>query len=240
MSSYTVFTTYVLVPTGSTSVYKQAIHCNYIKSVEIETDNLDIQEISLNFPSIDDFRFLNTGVTSGTGYTAHRIYMLVQTGVTVTDIKPNSILWKVYDVTSQITGYAGILTPSGLINTVFKAELLSYSSQTYYTLDYLNYPAISQTDTLCFGSETYFFGNITTKIKAEVYTTNINIDLSLAEFNSSTNKTWDSEEDKIVYISEIGIYDNNTPKNLVAIGKLNDPVAKNSTIARTIVFALDF
>ena len=38
------------------------------------------------------------------------------------------------------------------------------------------------------------------------------------------------------FITEL--YDSN--KNLVAIGKLNDPVAKDSTIARTIVFAIDF
>ena len=58
----------------------------------------------------------------------------------------------------------------------------------------------------------------------------------LNEFNSTSNPTWDGLE--TVYISEIGIYDSN--KNLVAIGKLNDPVAKDATIARTIVFALDF
>jgi hypothetical protein len=64
----------------------------------------------------------------------------------------------------------------------------------------------------------------------------IGIDLPLDEFNSSTNLSWDGGE--TVFISEVGIYDSN--RNLVAIGKLNDPVPKDSTISRTIVFAVDF
>jgi len=41
-----------------------------------------------------------------------------------------------------------------------------------------------------------------------------------------------------VAISEVGIYDEN--KNLVAVGKLNNPIIKDSTISRTISFAIDF
>ena len=161
------------------------------------------------------------------------------------DVKPDSTKWKQLDITSQVTGYSSgttfFLTPANLTSVVFKVSLLQYSGSTLYTLydlEYLNYPSFSETNKLAFGEATYFFGNVATHIKAEVYTTNLDIKLLLAEFNSSTNKTWDSEEGETVYISEIGIYDSN--ENLVAIGKLNDPVAKNSTIARTIVFALDF
>ena len=89
---------------------------------------------------------------------------------------------------------------------------------------------------MCFGDASYFFGNVTSKIKADVYTTDISINLPLNEFNSTTNSTWNGIE--TVYITEIGIYDSN--KNLVAIGKLNDPVAKDATISRTILFAIDF
>ena len=58
----------------------------------------------------------------------------------------------------------------------------------------------------------------------------------LGQFNSTTNPTWDSVSS--VYATEVGIYDSNG--NLVAIGKFNDPVEKNSNIARTIEFAIDF
>jgi len=233
MSNYTVFTTYALVPTGTTTGYKQAIHCNYIKNVEIDTDNLDIREISLNFSSQDDFKFLGSGIDA-TGFTVHRIYMLVQTGITTTNLKPNSADWKVYDVTDQIIGYNGVLTPSGLTSVVFKAPLNLYGVKSTYSLNYLSYPSTSQT-TLVFGDETYFFGNVTTDIKADVYTTDISINLPLNQFNSSNNLTWNGNK---VYVTEVGLYDSN--KNLVGIAKLNDPVPKDSTISRTIVFAIDF
>jgi len=231
--SYTVFTTYALVPTGNTG-YKQAIHCNYIKSVEIDTDNLSIQEISLNFANSNDFKFLSSGYNT-TGYTANRIYMLIQTGITATNLKPDAANWKMYDVTSQITGYAGILTSANLTGVVFKAPLNIYAAKTSYDLSYLQYPSFSQTSLLCFGDEIYFLGNVTAEIKADVYTTDISINLVLAEFNSSNNLTWSGGK---VHITEIGLYDTN--KFLVGIAKLNDPVPKDSTISRTLVFAIDF
>lgn len=238
--NYTVFTTYLLVPTGNTtgSGYTQAIHCNYINSVEIETDNLYIQEISFNFPNINDFKFLNSGFTTTTGFQAHRIQILVQTGITSTDVKPDSANWRVYDVTEQITGYISgqLLSAAQLVSVVFKTPLNLYSGKSIYNLTYLNYPSSSQTEEMVFGDATYFFGNLSTTIKADVYTTDLSINLQLNEFNSSTNLTWNGID--TVYVSEVGLYDSN--KNLVGIGKLNDPVAKDATISRTIVFALDF
>ena len=243
MSGHTIFITYVLLPTGQTvgSGYTQAIHCNYIQ--KMQSLNPYITEVNLNFSNSSDFKFLSNGTGIGTGYTANKIHAIVQIRDnalfdSIDDVIPDSTLWKYLDITNQITGYAGILTPTNLINQVFKVSLYNYTGFTEYNLDYLNYPSLSQIDELAFGEATYFFGNVATTIKANVYTTDISVDLPLNEFNSSTNLTWDGVE--TVYISEIGIYDNNEPPNLVAIGKLNDPVAKDETIARTIVFALDF
>lgn len=240
---YTLFTTYALVPTGNTSGYNRAIHCNYIKKLEIETNDINIQEIRLNFLNVNDFKFLSTNITNGTGYTVHKIYMITQV-VNNDDfdeneeIIPNSANWKYLDVTNQVTGYTGtgFLTPNQLKSVVFKMPLNNYSIYSSYDLNYLYYPAESQGDYLCFGDETYFLGNVTTDIKADVYTTDISIGLSLDEFNSTTNLTWDGLSK--VYISEVGLYDSD--KNLVAIGKLNNPVPKDATISRTILFELDF
>lgn len=239
MNNYTVFVTYALVPTGNTGGYNQSIHCNYIKSLEIETDNLSIQEISLNFSNSDDFKFLSSDASLGTGFTANRLWMLIQTGVTSTTLEPDSSSWRVYDVTEQISGYTPnqLITPADLTNVVFKTPLLKFNEKSIYDLSYLNYPSFNQTNDLCFGDEDYFLGNVSATIKAYVYTMDISINLPLNEFNSSDNLTWNNDYDK-VFISEIGIFDSN--KNLVAIGKLNDPVAKDATISRTIVFAIDF
>ena len=251
MSGNTAFLTYIFLPTSGQSAgdYSQAIHCNYIKKMDLGIGNPLVQEISFNFPDINDFKFLadEVGGTNilGTGYTAHKIHAVVQIVDNTLfdsfdDVKPDSTAWKELDITDQVTGYSSggsfYLTAAKLVSVVFKVPLLQYNSFEEYNLDYINYPSSSQEDELAFGDATFFFGNVETQIKADVYTTDISINLPLNEFNSSTNETWDGTE--TVYISEIGIYDSD--KNLVAIGKLNDPVAKNSTIGRTIVFALDF
>ncbi len=240
MKSYTVFTTYALVPTGGTigQPYTRAIHCNYINTMQLTTDNLAIQEIRVNFLNADEFKFLSPDVSYETGYTVNRIYLIAQVVENVEGIttKPNSANWKYLDVTDQILGHGVYLTPANLTSIVFKMPLNNYNNYSTYDLDYLGYPSFSQTGQLCFGDETYFFGNVTTDIKADVYTLDYSINLPLNEFNSSTNSTWDGVSR--VYITEIGIYD--ADKNLVAIGKLNDPLPKDATISRTILFALDF
>jgi len=254
MASYTIYTTYILEPiTGATQGYGKAIHCNYIKSMPLDSDNISGEEIRMNLKISGEtnFKFLSNNVANGTGFTAHKIYALVQiinhiNYTNIEDIKPISYNWKKFDVTSQVIGYTSgstfMLTPANLILQVFTIPLLQYYNTgstlfTPYNISYLNYPSnLPIADKkLCFGDETYFFGNVATDIHADVFTTNLSINLPLGEFNSSGNLTWNGET---IAITEIGIYDLN--KNLVAIGKLNDPVEKNETIARTIQFAIDF
>lgn len=240
MTGNTLFITYTLKPTGTTAGYGQAIHCNYIHKINLGGVNPYIQEISLNFTSSDDFKFLASSI-GGTGYTANEIYGLVQivdntNFDTYADVQPDSTAWKSYNLTSQISTYSGVLTSANIITQVYKIPLIDYTGFTSYNLDYLTYPEATNPDKLVFGDETYFFGNVETDIKADVYTTDLNIELPLGEFNSTTNPTWNGQE--TVYISEIGIYD--ADNNLVAIGKLNNPVPKDDSIARTIVFAIDF
>lgn len=249
MSGNTAFISYVLVPSGLTGgSYTQGIHCNYIKKIDLGTSNPLVQEVSINFSDANDFKFLSDDIANGTGYTVNKIYALVQIVdntlfSTEADIKPDSVLWKRFDITNQVSGYTGspsfLLTGVELTSVVFKVSFLQYNNPLIfesYDLDYLDYPSSSQTDELCFGDVTYFFGNVETQIKAEVYTTDISINLPLNEYNSTSNLSWDGSEK--VYVSEVGLYDSN--KNLVAIAKMNDPVAKDATISRTIVFALDF
>jgi|ERR1035437_1797497 hypothetical protein len=233
-NGYTIFSSYVLVPTSG---FSQAIHCNYIRLLPLNTNNPTIEEVSLRFLNVNDFKFLNHG------YSANKIYMLVQlvSGITSgnTIIKPNAANWKIVEVTNQIVGYVSghTLTPANLVNTVFKVPLFGYTGFTSYNLSYLDYPTKFSFDDnkLCFGDEIYFLGNVTTDIHADVFTTDPQIELKQKEFNSSTNATWDGTA---VAITEIGIYDAN--KNLVAIGKLNDPLVKDFSISRTLVFNIDF
>lgn len=219
--------------------YSSPINCNYIQSRVVDT--LTNKNVNLYFSSASQFKFLaDNNATNGTGWTATGIYGLVQivnnnNFAKLADVVPQSNLWKKYDITDQIVGL-DIITKAAMSGTSFLMPLNTYASKPYYTLNYLNYPVKTLPDIMAFGEETFFMGNVETEIQAIAYTTDITINLPLNQFNSSTNATWDGVS--VVQISEVGVYD--AYGNLVAIGKLNDPIGKDSTIARTIVFGVDF
>ena len=229
---YTVFFTYRLA--NESSGYTSAVHCNYINKLYL--DNISNKEVNIYFNDINDFKFLS--ISGGTGYSANKVYMMIQLinnapYALLDDVKPISQNWKEFDVSNQIFGYSGnYISPLDMVSTVFKVSLTTYNiSGSTYVLDYLGLET-----NLSFGDEELFLGNVETDIEATVYTTDLSLNLPLNEFNSTTNPTWDNVSP--VNISEIGLYD--ADKNLVAIGKFNNPVQKDSTISRTIVFELDF
>jgi hypothetical protein len=252
MEGYTIFFSYILESdSGSTSGYGYTtpIHCNYVNNLYVS--DITNKEVNIYFNDITDFKFLSTGDTEGSGYTVTKISLLVQlidnsTFSNQNEIKPVSNQWRKYDVTNQIienfTGFTvgQTITPLQLTSSVFKVPIYKYydiNEMPIYDLDYLKYPKTTELNSnLCFGEEEYFLGNVSSDVEAIAYTTDIVINLPIGQFNSSNNLTWDGVSD--VYITEIGIFDNNN--NLVAIGKLNNPLPKNSTISRTIVFGIDF
>lgn len=238
MSGYTVFLTYALQSTGGTLYNNTGVHCNYIQSLHLDT--IINKEVNIFFGSVDDFKFLST--SGGTGYTANNVWVILQlvdnSGYTdPSEIKPQADLWKYYDVTYQIQNMVGVnISKYNMGETLFKVPLNDYDTYPTYNLEYLNYPNITQEDSLSFGDEEIFMGNVTTDVEAIAYMTDLSINLDLNEFNTSTNKTWDGETS--VYITEVGLYNQN--KELVAIGKFNNPIPKDDTTSRTILFGLDF
>lgn len=219
--------------------YTTPVHCNYIKKLETDDYN-NSRTISISFPDSDEFKFLVNSLNelNGEGYSANKLNVLVNvveaSGVTT----PPSDNWKVIDVTDQIDNHTvgNIIDRANLETTIFTVKKGDVDSAPIYDLSYLDYPTVTEEDRLAWGEESYFFGTVRTDIKASAYMTDIAITLPLNEFNESTNLTWDETKD--VYITEIGIYDDNN--NLVAIGKLNYPVKKNNSISRTIAFQIDF
>lgn len=241
---YNTYVTYFL-KNSNESGYTDSIHCNYINKFGF--NSLLNQEVNIYFTDPNEFKFL-TGVT---GMDFNEIYLMVQIVENVLintnpnlyeEIKPQSQLWKYFDVTNQIVGHVTgePILPTELTSGVFKVALNDYnSSGLTYTLDYLNYPKNTEPDDLGFGDEELFLGTVDTDVEASVYTTDLSIILPLNEFNSSTNPTWNGEaEDNSVYMSEIGIYDED--KLLIGVGKFNKPLKKNNQISRTILFGLDF
>lgn len=246
MEGYTVFFTYSFASVNSVGIgYSDAVHCNYINSIEVDT--IHNKEINIYFDDINDFRFLATGTTAGSGYTANRLNLIAQivnnsNFETKGEIRPISNEWKIIDITDQIrdriAGSDDLILPLSLVSSMFKVSLLEYNNAPKYKLDYLNYPSniLPNTTALSFGDEDYFIGNVTTDIAAIAHTTDLVINLPINEFNSSTNPTWDKASS--IYMSEVFIYDED--KNVIAVGKFNNPIQKDATISRTIVFAIDF
>lgn len=226
--------------------YTTPIHCNYIQ--RIETDG-DLVNARINFTFDEDlFPFMKkssliTNGNSGQGWTAYKIKALAQVIATTGDtslIEPDSSKWKSIDLTSQIKNHVAgkAIDPDNLIATLFEINPVLLPTYPYYRLSYLNYPNALAGDNnrLAFGEEVFFYGNVKTDIEAIGYSTDIAINLPINEFNYTENPTWDGES--AVFISEIGIFDD--ANNLVAIGKLNHPVDKDSGKARAFAFNPEF
>jgi len=225
---------------GISSGLLESIHCNYI--MKLETDTLSGKDINLYFPP-NEFPFLTdiTGASTGFGWSANKINAIAQivegTGTTAVT---TSSKWKKIDITDQLVNHivGNPISSSSLEATNFKLTFIQISAGTTYDLDYLDIATSLSGDTnrLSFGEESFFFGNVKTDIGATVYTTDIVIQLPLNEYNSTTNPTWDGVSS--VFISEVGIFNENS--ELLAVGKFNNPVEKNSTKFRSILFSLDF
>lgn len=241
----TIFITYQFegAPYSADTSYghSTAIHCNYIEKIEVE--NLTNSTISLIFDN-NEFPFLadtttDPFISGGTGWTAWRVNAIIQiVNATGDTVVADPAGWKIIDITEQTVGYVTgeTLQKTGITSTVYTVTLSDYNAAPIYDLSYLDYPTELETDRLAWGEEVFFYGNVKTDIKATAYTTDIPVVMPLNQFNSTTNPTWDGLTP--VSVSEVGIYD--SVGNLVAIGKLNNPISKDSTIARTIVFAMDF
>jgi len=247
VKKHTIYVTYLLRNDKDNNIgfgNSEFIQCGYVNKLSL--DEITAGKITIYFNNINSFRFLNA--TGGVGYSANGLYLLLQI-VGNEEIeggykekRPESDKWRIYDVTDQIIGHTvgNQLSGTDIISSVFTIPLVEYTSLDYYNINEiipeLNYPEYDDDNNLLFGEEEFFFGNVETDIEAIVLTTDIPIYLPPDEFNTSTNKTWTENSD--IYISEVGIYDEDN--NLVAVGKLNDPIRKAQGISRTIMFGFDF
>lgn len=226
--------------------YASAIHCNYIQ--KIETSTLFNKTINMVVPDGSLLPFLKESfqidpLYSGEGWSAKRLLALVQiVNATGTTAIADPAKWSVLDVTPQLAGYpfvGGAIPASAFdASTIITIPIQDVLNAPLYDLSYLNNPTklAGDDNKLAFGEEAFFFGNINTDIQAIAYTTEIPAVLPLNQYNSTTNETWDKSSP--VTISEIGIFNENS--DLVGIGKLNNPIDKDSTIYRTILFSIDF
>ena len=141
------------------------------------------------------------------------------------DQRPVPDEWKIIDFTSQISNTIvnGCITQSGLTGSTFVVTQELYDAAEYYNLnDYIPMVSLNPSgQTLNFGDEYYFYGDIETDIQATIYEMRYKINLSFSEFLTPSNPTWTGGKS---YITDIGLYDNE--KNLMIISKMQSPVLR--------------
>ena len=240
---------YVTYRLSNTDDFTNSLHCNYYQKIQgpdIDCKpTLSSQDVSVRFGG--EFNCLNyqleshmIGTTTTTttttttlcptacdltqGFYANKFEIICQkvTG----DIRPDSSEWKIIDFTSQLSGTTinGYLTHSGITGTTFViTDDIYEDADTYDLTDYISLPTIGSSSSLLnFGDEYYFYGNVETDIQATIYEMRYKINLGQAEFQATSNPTWDGV--KSPYITEIGLYDSD--KNLMIISKLQSPVLR--------------
>ena len=188
----------------------------------------------------NEFPFLNPYWNSSniTGFSANVIKLLVQK--TTLGAKPTSTNWREINVTSTFSSSTinSYLTVSGLTGTTIQLDKATYdaaASNTYNLNNYVNLPLLGATgQTLNFGGEYYFYGNLETDIAATIYEMRYLINLCRNQFTNTSNPTWLSGTTS--YVSEIGLYDSDY--NLIVVSKPQSPEKRQGV--QQFVVKLDF
>ena len=140
--------------------------------------------------------------------------------------RPVASEWKIIDFTDQLnpTKINGLITQDGLTGNTFVITPELYDNAPVYDLnDYISLtPQGFSGSQLNFGDEYYFYGNLETDIQATIYEMRYKVNLSQAEFLTSSNPTWTPNTPP--YMTEVGLYDSD--KNLMIISKLQSPVQR--------------
>ena len=217
-SSQSLWVTYRL----NSTAFTESLHCNYYSLISGTDPDCPPDTADVTFRLGDEFPFLKSTITSNVeGFTANEISILAQK--VTTGQKPNPTQWREIDVTSQIesTKVNGFLTVSGLTNTTISINKPNYDSASLYNLDnYIEIPGLGATgQTLNFGDEYFFYGEVQSDIQATIYVLNYLCNLGQGQFMTSNNPTWSTSDTP--YVSEVGLYDSD--KNLMIISKVQSP-----------------
>lgn len=219
-----MWVTYLFTATGFTD----SMHCNYYSRISAPTGTSQTTSYNVALKFGPEFKFLSQNygpvpLSGFTGYVANNFIVLAQkvTG----DTRPVSTAWRKIDFTNKLsaTTINGYLTMSGLTGTNFQIDQSLYnaaSANTYNLANYIDLPQWGATgQTMNFGDEYYFYGNLQTDISATIYEMKYKITLGRNQFTNTSNPTWLSGTTS--YVTEIGLYDSDY--DLIVISKLQSP-----------------
>ena len=184
----------------------------------------------------------------GRGFSAYKFKLLYQI-VDDIDDRPKPDEWIAVDYTStSLTGVIGeTISPTALedqisITNNFVISTSNTSGGTIFSIiNTLNMPPQTSPETLQFGDEKFFYGNIEAYIGATTFKTIFDIRINSALFNRTGNPTRSQDPSTIpppIMIDEVGIYDDK--KNLVVIGKIMEPIPLDGGSTLLLEVGMDF
>ena len=243
----TMWLTYVL-DNNTVSGLTSTLPCQ--KYTKIYNNTSSKKDVEFRLSDVDLLPFMRKEEAidyDGMGWSARNFKLLYQT--TVDNDRPAPNTWKSHDFTTTglTATVGGTINPKTLENqnpTAIGFNLdysTSFGDTTYSIMDSLGMAHNSNHDSLQFGDERFFYGNLETYIGANIYKTTFNVTVPANAFRFSSNPTRSSNTSlKVpdIRISEIGIYD--TAGDLVMIGKLSIPIRLENGRTVMIEMSMDF
>lgn len=243
----TMYITYSFENTSGAGL-TTTVPCQYYTKLQNNTSST--KDVEFNIENIDLLPYMRKEEKvgyDGMGFSAKEFKVLYQI-VQNSDDRPLADAWNVYDFTSTAitTGAGETIDPKLLeiqnptTNGFLIDSTVSGATSTFSIIDSLGMATNSAPETLQFGDERFFYGNLETYIGATIFKTVFNINVSADDFQSSANP---SRPDSLVgapdiRVTEVGIYDDDN--SLVMIGKLSKPVKLSSGNTVMLELAIDF
>lgn len=242
----TLYLTYTFENTSGTGL-TTTLPCQYYSKIKNNTSSS--KDVQFRIADTDLLPYMRKEEKSGydgMGFSAKEFKVLYQ--IVSDDSRPLADAWKSYDFTStSITSGASETIDPILLESQNPTSVgflidnsVSTGSTTFSIIDSLSMPSNANTDTLQFGDERFFYGNLETYIGATIFKTIFNIKVSADDFQSTGNPTRLNSNSNApdIRVTEVGIYD--STGDLVMIGKLAKPVKLASGNTIMIEMAMDF
>lgn len=243
----TMYITYTFENSTGTGL-TTTLPCQYYTKLENNTSSS--KDVQFNIEDLDLLPYMRKEekVTyDGMGFSAREFKVLYQIVANSSD-RPSPDAWNVYDFTStDITSVVGetidpllLERQNPTLNGFLIDTTVSGSSTTFSIIDSLSMSTNNSPDTLQFGDERFFYGNLETYIGATIFKTLFNINISADDFKTTSNVTRPNSlvNAPDIRVTEVGIYDDNN--SLVMIGKLSKPVKLSSGNTIMLELSVDF
>jgi hypothetical protein len=246
----TVYLTYALDNSNGTGLTPTLPCQTYVKVTNNSSTSKDISFKISDINLLPYMRKIEDLTYDGLGFYATDFKLLYQI-VDEQNDRPEAGSWKQYNYTTTglTTTVGGTIDPYLLENQtpyvtdcnnqsgfILTAEINS-GSTIFDITQTLSMPSNASPQTLQFGDERFFYGNLDTYIGATIFKTIFGLMVNASQYNKTTNTTRSqdlSTNPPNIKVSELGIY--NSDSDLVIMAKLSEPVPLKS--GETIMFEL--